>query len=318
VTKLFSLGLGVWLILPLLTACSGAEVPLALGTLERDRLTLIATAGEIIVEQPFKQGSTVHQGDVIMQLDTTRQRSAVAHAQADIDAQSALLEKLRNGSRPEEFDAATAHVDSASATLKLSEQNLTRVESLVARHTAPEADLDNARAQRDSNAANLRDAQAQLALLRAGTRTEDLQQAAAQLQALQAALAGEQLKLDELTLRAPRDAVLDSLPWKTGERVSAGAAVAVLLSAGAPYARVYVPETRRANLSVGATVQVLVDGTPAPFSGTIRWIALDPAFTPYYALNRSERTRLVYLTEITLPVGADTLSPGLPAQLVLP
>ncbi|MDR0781993.1 MAG: HlyD family efflux transporter periplasmic adaptor subunit [Pseudomonadales bacterium] len=308
----------LWFALALLSACSGDEPAQALGTLERDRLTLVATASEIIVEQPVKEGSTVRKGELIVQLDTTRQQAAVARAEAELAAQSALLEKLRQGPRPEEFDAATARVDSIRAALKASQQNLARVESLVAQRTAAQAELDNARAQHDSNAANLRDAQAQLALLRAGTRAEDLRQSEAQLQALEAQLASAKLSLAELTLRAPRDAVLDRLPWQTGERMSAGATVAVLLSAGAPYARVYLPEMQRATLAVGATVQVLVDGTPEPFSGTVRWIALDPAFTPYYALNRSERTRLVYLTEISLPASAAALPAGLGAQLVLP
>jgi HlyD family secretion protein len=316
--KYFFFWCGALLPLALLTACSGDEPAQALGTLERDRLTLVATANEIIVEQPINEGSAVHKGDVIAQLDTTRQQAVVARAEADIAAQSATLEKLRQGPRPQELDAAAARVDAARVALKQSQQNLTRVENLVKQRTAAQAELDNARAQHDGNAANLRDAEAQLALLRAGTREEDLRQAEAQLQSLQSALANAKLSLAELSLRAPRDAVLDRLPWKIGERMNAGTTVAVLLGAGAPYARVYLPGTHRDKVAVGDTVQVTVDGTPTPFSGTVRWISLDPAFTPYYALNRSERTRLVYLTEITLPDSATALPAGLPAQLVLP
>ncbi|MDR2213460.1 MAG: HlyD family efflux transporter periplasmic adaptor subunit [Pseudomonadales bacterium] len=313
-----SLPFSLFLPLLLLSACSGDASSLALGTLERDRLTLVATAAEIIVEQPVKEGNTVHKGEVIVQLDTTRQQAALAKAEADIAAQSALLDQLRNGARPEELAAAAARVDSARAALTQSEQNLPRVTDLVGQKLAAQAELDAARAARDGAAANLRDAEAQLALLRAGTREEQLRQAEAQLQALQALLNNAHLALDELTLRAPQDAILDSLPWETGERVNAGAVVAVLLGAGAPYARVYLPEPYRASMNVGASVQVLVDGVSEPFTGNVRWIALDPAFTPYYALSGGERARLVYLMEITLPPSAAALPAGLPAQLVLP
>jgi HlyD family secretion protein len=51
-------------------------------------------------------------------------------------------------------------------------------------------------------------------------------------------------------------------------------------------------------------------------SGTLRWIATDPAFTPYYALNASDRARLVYLAEFDIDDG-DDLPTGIPAQVLL-
>lgn len=267
----------------LLHGCAENEEAAALGTLERDRYTLVATASEVIVQQPIAEGRLVRKGEVVVQLDTTRQAAAVARA--------ALTE---------------------------SQQNLARAERLVSQNIAARAELDGARALHDSNAARLRDAEAQLALLRAGTREEELRQAEAQLQSLEAALANERLKLEELTLRAPLDALLDSLPWEVGERVNPSATVAVLLSAGAPHARVYLPETQRQRVAVGDSVQVQVDGVAQPLGGTVRWIALEPSFTPYYALTQSERSRLVYLMEIDLPDDAANLPAGLPAQLLLP
>lgn len=302
----------------LLHGCAENEEAAALGTLERDRYTLVATASEVIVQQPIAEGRLVRKGEVVVQLDTTRQAAAVARAEAELAAMHATLDKLRNGARPEELEAAAARVDSARAALTESQQNLARAERLVSQNIAARAELDGARALHDSNAARLRDAEAQLALLRAGTREEELRQAEAQLQSLEAALANERLKLEELTLRAPLDALLDSLPWEVGERVNPSATVAVLLSAGAPHARVYLPETQRQRVAVGDSVQVQVDGVAQPLGGTVRWIALEPSFTPYYALTQSERSRLVYLMEIDLPDDAANLPAGLPAQLLLP
>jgi len=302
----------------LLAACSQDDTPQALGTLERDRLLLTATAAEFITDQPVAEGSRVEAGAVIVQLDTTRQARAVERAQAEVRALDATLEKLRNGPRPEELAAAEARRDNAAVALAESDKELTRISDLTRQRLASQAELDTATARRDGNAAQLRDTGAQLALLQAGSRSEDIALTQAQLQGAQAALAAEQLRLEELTLRAPRAALLDSLPWEVGERVSAGTPVAILLEPGAPYARLYLPETRRAGMAVGATVQVLVDGEAAPLQGTVRWISRDPAFTPYYALNGTERTRLVYLMEVDLPDSAAALPAGLPAQLLLP
>jgi len=115
---------------------------------------------------------------------------------------------------------------------------------------------------------------------------------------------------------ATRDAYLDSLPWNEGERVTLGATLAVLLAGDKPYARVYVPEPWRARLVVGDSYPVKIDGVTKNYSGRLRWIATDPAFTPYFALNASDRARLVYMAEFDLEGGAD-LPTGVPAQVLL-
>jgi len=97
-----------------------------------------------------------------------------------------------------------------------------------------------------------------------------------------------------------------------------GAPLAVLLAEGPPFARVYIPEPVRARVSVGDTLTIRVDGIDAAMTGTVRWISVEPAFTPYYALNREERSRLMYLAEIQLGEDAAALPSGLPAQVELP
>lgn len=302
----------------LLVACTDTETNVALGTLERDRITLSATAPEIIVAQPVAEGSRVERGTLLVQLDTTLQEAAVARVQAEEAQLRANLEKLRNGFRSEDIDAAQARVDSARSVLSESERDLERVEGLIARKLASEADEDRARTQRDANAARLRDLEAQLELLRAGSRFEDVNAAEAQLLASSAQLVAERQKLSNLSVIATRAGTLDSLPWQVGERVSTGQQLAVLLADGAPYARVYIPETARAAVAVGTELQVHIDGVASAFTGTVRWISQDPAFTPYYALNSSERSRLVYPAEVQLPNDAMELPAGLPAQVDLP
>lgn len=301
-----------------LAACSDTETNVALGTLERDRITLSATAPEIIVAQPVAEGTRVEAGTLLVQLDTTLQEAAVARVQAEQAQLQANLEKLRNGSRSEDVDAATARVDSARSMLAESERELERVDGLIARKLASEAEQDRAQTQRDANAAQLRNLEAQLELLRAGSRSEDVTVAEAQLLATSAQLVAERQKLSNLSVVATRAGMLDSLPWHVGERVSTGQQLVVLLADGAPYARVYIPETSRVAVTVGTDLSVHIDGIATPFTGTVRWIAQEPAFTPYYALNGSERSRLVYLAEVQLPDSAMDLPAGLPAQVELP
>lgn len=306
----------ILLALFLLPGCTDNEANVALGTLERDRILLRATADEIIVAQPIPEGTQVAAGTLLVQLDDRRQQAVVSKARADVAQAEARLEELRNGARPEDIAAATARVDGARAALVEARANHRRMVSLVEQKLAAPAQLDQSLAMRDSAEANLASAQEELLRLTNGTRQEQLDQGSAALQAAQAQLALAKHDLDELSVVATRDAYLDSLPWHVGERVAPGTTLAILLADDRPYARVYIPEPWRAQLQVGDRRPVRVDGVDRTIPGMLRWVATDPAFTPYYALNASDRARLVYLAEFDLE-GGEQLPTGIPAQVLL-
>lgn len=301
----------------LVTACSDNNANLALGTLERDRVVLKATAAEIITQLPVAEGSNVNPGDLLVQLDDRRQLALVAQAQASLASAEANLSKLQNGARTEDIAAARSQVKGAEAQLREAQKTFERAESLVSKKLAGVAELDSARAKRDSAQAQLEQARENLSLLTNGTREEDLQQAEAQVALAKAALALEQHNLAELSVRATRPGRLDHLPKHLGERTSIGEAIATLLDAGTPYARVYIPETHRLKITAGKTLNIHVDGLEEVQTGKVRWISQEPAFTPYFALNSTDRARLVYLAEVQLPDSAAHLPSGLPVQVEL-
>ncbi|HCS62981.1 MAG TPA: hypothetical protein DIW64_02235 [Cellvibrio sp.] len=301
-----------------LTGCSDNNTNLALGTLERDRIVLKATAAEIITQLPIDEGSDVKAGDLLLQLDDRRQQALVAKADANLASAQANLTKLQNGARPEDIAAARSQVKGAEAQLVEAQKTFARAETLVSKKLAGAAELDSARAKRDSAQANLDKSHENLLLLTNGTREEDLQQAEAQVALAKAALELEQYNLAELSIRATSDARLDHLPKHLGERTSIGEAVATLLANKAPYARIYVPETHRLKINAGQELVIHVDGLAEAQTGKLRWISQDPAFTPYFALNSTDRARLVYLAEVQLPDSATNLPSGLPVQVELP
>ncbi|SMF43995.1 HlyD family secretion protein [Alteromonadaceae bacterium Bs31] len=299
-----------------LSACGQKDGDTALGTIERDRVILKATVSEIINELPVREGTQVEKGRVLVQLDGRRQQAKLAKAEAEQMRAAAHWEALRNGARVEDIGAAKADVSGAEASLAVAEKNYQRSVELRRKNLNTQAALDRALANRDSAQAVLESAREHLLVLTNGTRKEELDQAEAQFKAAQAQVELEKIQLAELTVVATRDGLLDSLPWNRGERVTAGSAVAVLLVGAGPYARVYVPEPWRVRLRPGQTLQVKVDGLEEPYTGTLRWISSDPAFTPYYALNERDRSRLVYLAEVDL-AGAENIPVGIPAEVIL-
>jgi HlyD family secretion protein len=306
------------LLLPLLVACAPDDSSQALGTLERDRVTFSATSNEIIRALPVKEGSQVKIGDVLVRLDTTSQEAMLAQAIAQQAKANAYLTKLTNGERPEDIAVAQAKVTLATAKLTEANKNYRRKAELVSKNLISESEKDAALSARDSARAELDSAKEEFAKLTAGTRVEDIEQAKAELDAAVANTAVQQQKLDELTIVSTRDGVLDNLPYNLGERVSVGSIVAVVQADSSPFARVYVPEPYRVKLTQGTKLQVHVDGVEQTYQGTVRWIANEPSFTPYYALTENERARLMYLAEIDLSDDAKNLPSGIPAQVDLP
>ena len=121
----------------------------------------------------------------------------------------------------------------------------------------------------------------------------------------QRALALDTLKLtrDRLTVRAPRAGRVDALPFRAGDQPPVGAELVSMLVGDAPYARVFVPAPRRAELAPGARFEVRVEGVATPFTATLRSIRSEPNFTPYYALAGDDASRLVYPAELVLDGG---------------
>lgn len=304
-------------LLLLLTACDQPRTGVALGTLERERIAHTATSNEVVVALPVAQGAQVSAGTVLVELDDTLQKAQVDKAAAQVAQASANLEKLRHGAREEEVSAARAKVAGARASMAEAQSSYDRARRLIKQKLVSQSELDRTHAVYDAASATLQSAQDELLVLTNGTREEDLRAAEAALNAAQAALASENKKLQDLSIVATRDGILDNLPWNLGERVTVGSPLAIVLAGKVPFARIYVPEPYRILLQTGAELTVHVDGLEQPIRGRLRWISTEPAFTPYYALNQEERSRLMYLAEVQLPDDFAKLPNGVPVQVDL-
>ena len=301
-----------------LAGCKDDTSNIALGVLAKERVSLSATASEIVTALPVAEGSVVKIGDVLVRLDDTIQKANVALAEAQLAQAQAVLDKLISGARAEEIAIAQANVEAATAAFAEADAALKRDTLLLERKTITQVRFDQDLARLNETRAQLTSMQEHLGELTSAAREEDVRISQAQVAAAQAQLAAEQGRLSHLVIRSSRDGSLDNLPWNLGERVSQGSPVAIILAGEVPFARVYVPEPARVRVSQGDAISIQIDGLDAPIEGHVRWISHEPAFTPYYALNQTERSRLMYLAEIDLPQSAANLSVGVPVQATLP
>jgi HlyD family secretion protein len=298
----------------LLAACA-KETPQALGTLEYDRVALPAPVAEKIVSIYVREGQQVDAGTRLLTLERTRTEAQAEAARAEAQRQREALGELEAGARSEQIAQARARLAAAQAGARDGSAYYARLRPLGVRKLVAAADVDRARAASSSADAQVELARAALDELLNGSRREDIAQAEAAVRAAEAQATAQSATLDKLDVRAPRAGRIDSLPYKLGDQAPVGAPLAILLVGDAPYARVYVPETIRANVKVGDKASVFVDGRDAALSGTVRMIRSEASFTPYYALIGKDAARLSYLAEIALGKDAAQLPAGLPVRV---
>ncbi|MGE5626439.1 MAG: HlyD family secretion protein [Bacillota bacterium] len=263
-----------------LAACS-ADSPLPLtGTLERDRMELVAEAQEPIVDIPVHEGDRVKAGQILLQLGTSSYAAQVSQAVAA-------------------RDQAAARIPGDDATLVHAQKDYARTEALVEQHTRAQSELDQARATLDNARAQKNADQA--ALVKA-----------------QAALDDMKIDMDRLSVRAPQDGIVDSLPYHVGERPPARAVVAVLLDDSSAYAEVYIPEPLRARALPGLEATLRLDGSDKTYPAILRYVSSDAAFTPYYSLNERDRSRLAYLAKVYVQGDSAGLPAGAPVIVDFP
>lgn len=295
-----------------LAACRN-DAPQALGTLEYDRITLPAPAAEKIVAIGVREGQQVKAGQSMLQLEPDRTRAGTESMRAQVARQRASLAEMEAGPRAEDIARARAELAAANAQADDTRVYYNRVRQLGARQLMAASDIDRARAAADNAAGTARALQQALRELEAGTRVEQIAQGEAALAASEADVAAQQVTLRKLSVVAPRDGLVDSLPYKLGDQAAVGQPLAILL-VGRPFARVYVPEPIRAKVAVGTKARLYIDGKDDALAGTVRMIRTEPTFTPYFALIGKDAARMSYIAEIQVDDANARLPAGLPVR----
>jgi len=301
-----------------LVACSRHDHGTVPGTLERERVELVADANESILSLPFAEGAAVKPGDVVVVQDRELSAADLDAARAQLAEAESRADELKNGPRNTTIRAAIARRDNARAQRDSAVRERDRLLGLVARSLVSKQDADRQSAVADAAEATLREAESDLRELQEGTRAEQITQAKQAADSARATLKGLETTASRLEVRSPIAGTVDALPFHVGEKPARGATVAVLLATTAPFARVHVPEPIRAHVKVGTTATLRVDGIERTFKGHVRYIASEAEFTPYYSLTPADRSRLAFRAEVVIDdQEGSTLPVGVPVDVTL-
>ena len=144
-----------------LTACSrnDSEAPLV-GTLERDRIEIVAEESEPIVSLDVREGDRVTLGQVLMKQDTGVASARFAEADAQVAEARHRLTELERGARKETIAEARARLEATQATAERDIREFVRAEQLVKERLISQSQMDQARAARDASAGAAKEAEA--------------------------------------------------------------------------------------------------------------------------------------------------------------
>jgi HlyD family secretion protein len=270
-----------------------------------------------IVKVPIDEGASVEAGSTLALLDRQPFIDALAGADAQVAAAQAELDKRRAGHRPQEIAQAEAVVAARRADMVRARRAYERNQTLVATSAVSRSAFEAAEAEYQAAEAQLRMAQEALALLRAGSRIEDIAAASAQLAAAIAERDRQETNLADTTLRAPDAGTILTRAAEPGAIVQSGATIFALTINRPIRVRAYVAEPDLGQIAPGMTVLVKTDGNPKLYRGVIGFISPTAEFTPRTVQTEQLRADLVYRLRINVTDADDRLRQGQPVTVRL-
>ena len=291
------------------------------GNVDLRQVELPFNNSERVATVLVQEGDHVHRGQVLAQLETSRLEPQLAQAQASVSQQQQVVNRLHNGSRPQEISQARANVALAEADATTARRKFERLHALAESsggRAVSRQDLDDAQAASEVAAARLAVNRKALDLSVAGPRAEEIAEAEARLAALQAQLALLRQQVADAQLRAPLDAVVRSRIVEPGEMASPQKTAFTLAITDPKWVRAYVSEADLGRVRPGMGAEIAVDAFSGKrFPGWVGFISPVAEFTPKSVQTEELRSSLVYEIRIFVKDPDDALRLGMPATVHL-
>lgn len=272
-----------------------------------------------IASMAVEEGDQVKAGDELAKLTTRTIDLQIAEARAQVDSAQAQLDRMINGSRPQEVRQARDRVEQSEAQLKLAQQRLKRLEDANDGEyglAVSKLDIEEAQTQVTVADATLKEARETYSLAKEGPRREDVNRSRAQLAQAKAQLAQLKHRIEQSTLKSPADAVVRSRVQEPGDMTSASHPVYTLAKTSPKWVRTYVSEPYLSRLRPGMAAKVYTDSEPEkPVVGTIGYISSVAEFTPKEVQTEDLRTALVYEVRVIVKDPKNQLRLGMPATV---
>ena len=259
-------------------------------------------------------GDPVRAGQLLFSLDDRDLRAELALRESAVALAQSRLAKLEASPRPEEIPPAQSRIEEARAQWEDASVQLRLMESVKDRRAIKEEDLLRRRRAVDSAAARVRQAEANLKLLLAGTWKPDLEVARAELRQAQAQAARVQADIERMQVRAPLTGKILQCKVRPGEYAASGALAQPLILLGRVdqlHLRADIDEKEAWRFAPGTPAKASVRGN-AELRYDLTFVRVEPYVVPKKNLTGDATERVdtrVLQAVYALPPGA-ALYPG--------
>ena len=290
----------------------------------RGQITVLAPqVNGYVTEVPVQDFEQVARGQPLVRIDDRQYRQLVEQRRAELAAQRFELENLEQtlasnratlASRRAELSAAEAELQRALADEK-------RVNELAERGSVSIRERDQIRASARAAAANVKQAQAAIAIAEQTLKASEVSRGGlqAQVEIGEAALKRAQIDLDNTVIEAPRDGQVSEVTVRQGQYVAAGSQLLYLVPEQLWIIANY-KETQTFAMRPGQPVSIEVDALDgARLSGRVQRLA--PATGSEFSVLRPDNatgnfTKVVQRIPVRISIDPDQplsqrLRPGL-------
>lgn len=222
-----------------------------------------------IVRLPVKEGDRVHDGELLVQLESIQTEADVRSAEASLDAAQAEVEGMAASIRSAEaaVTSAKAEITRSEADLARAKQNFDRAEQMSKEGLIAKEQYDRTKADYDIAAAQLNSAKARLAQSEAQTAQALKQRdsAATRIAQQRASLTRARDQFSKATIRSTLDGIITYLPVNEGEiaivgvQNQPGTVLMTIADMSVITAEVKVDETDIVNVKLGQEARIKVD-----------------------------------------------------------
>jgi HlyD family secretion protein len=258
----------------------------AVGRIEggSDVLSLGTSATGTIAQLLVKAGDHVEAGQHLLRVDCRAIEAEKTARESDLAASEAALARVTHGFRPEEVAVGEANVNLAEARLREAQKQFDRAQALHQGVTVTRVQIDQAERDAHMAEAMLAEVRAKLALLKVGSREEDIAEARARRDAAKARLEEATAQVAYCTVDAPISGIILSTRISSGQLVSSMAPVTLITMVDDRKRRVraFVSERDVSKVCLGEQVRISPDSIPGThFDGVVESIAPSVSESPY-------------------------------------
>lgn len=288
------------------------------GTIDIRDVRVAFNEQERITEVLVEEGDRVQAGQILARLNTDRLQAQIAEVQAQVAEQQEVVKRYKAGTRPQEIDQARAEVEAAKVKVRNDEQTLERLRKTSGTGATSAQDLDDARTRLLAERAQLEVQEKALNLALEGPRKEDVAAAEKRLQALEANLAFLQIRLQDMTLKAPKAGIIENRILEPGDMAGPTRPVFILALTDPKWVRAYIPEPELGRIRLGMKARVQSDSFPGQsMEGWVGFISPVAEFTPKTVETEELRTKLVYQARVFVHDEGDQLHLGMPVTVLI-